>query len=86
MSYSKAFENIETCTSSELEESIKRIELQLQLIIAHNEANTGIGTTDPKTIQHQLDDLRADLILKKQEEKAEMKQLLSKLLQMVELI
>ena len=78
MSYST--EGFENCTSSEIEENIKRREHTLQLNIDNN------GRVDTiQAMKQQLDSLRADLILKKQEEhKAEMKQLLIRLLQIVE--
>jgi hypothetical protein len=79
MSYST--QGVGKCTSSEIQEYIDRTEATLQL----NEENHG-PVERIQAMKQQLDSLRADLILKKQEEKAEMKQLLSRLLQMVELM
>jgi hypothetical protein len=73
-------EGCEGCTSSEIERWIENTEYQVQQHIKTKGAEEII-----KILQKQLDDLRADLILKKQEEaKAEMKQLLSRLLQLVD--
>ena len=74
MTYSA--EGFEHCTAKEIEEGIESREYQLKMIIAHNANHPEIKTTDPKLIQEQLDHLRADLILKKQEEREKMKEML----------
>jgi hypothetical protein len=71
----------EEYTSSEIQEHINRVEAILQ----SNEENHG-PVERMQSMKQQLDSLRADLILKKQEEKVEMQQLLRRLLQMVELM
>jgi hypothetical protein len=78
---SSSTEGFEKNTSSEIQEVIDIREHALQL----TEENHG-PVERIQAMKQQLDSLRADLILKKQEEKAEMKQLLSRLLQMVELM
>ena len=52
-----------TCTSAEIEEWIKNVEYQLQKNIELDSPKKTI-----EMFQKQLDDLRADLILKQQEE------------------
>ena len=75
-------EGFENCTSTEIQENIERRERQLKKTIDHDDRNPVI----PK-IQEQLEHLRADLILKKHEEsKQEMKELLKRLLQIIELV
>ncbi len=69
-----------TCTSAEIEEWIANVESILQKNIENHSPQKTI-----EMFQKQLDDLHADLILKKQEEtKEEMKQLLTRLLEIVE--
>ena len=69
----------ENYTSKQIEQWIFGVEYQLQQLTQNAPDDDQI----PK-IEQQLDDLRADLILKKQEARAEMKQLLSRLLQLVD--
>ncbi len=82
MTYSA--EGFEDCSAKQIEEGIEIREYQLKMIIAHKTSQSNIKTTDTKLIQEQLDHLRADLILKKQEEREKMKEMLNKLLQIVE--
>ena len=77
MSYRNA--GCENYTSNEIEQWIFRVEDQLQKLAQYAPDNVQI-----QPIQQQLDDLRADLILKKQEARAEMKQLLMRLLLLVD--
>jgi hypothetical protein len=79
MSYST--EGFEKCTSSQIQENIDRREHTLKLTLENHGSVETI-----QAMNQQLDSIRADLILKKQEEKAEMKQLLSRLLEMVGLM
>jgi hypothetical protein len=70
----------ENYTSVQIQSWIETTEFSLQ----QTKKNNGLIETI-KQLELQLDDLRADLILKKQEEnKEEMKQLLNRLLQIVE--
>ena len=70
-------------SSADIQLWIVRSEDTLQINIQNN--RNADSAEHIQTLRQQLDDLRADLILKKQEEmKSEMKQLLQKLLQIVE--
>ena len=76
-------EGCDKYTSAQIQAWIDDAEKTLQTNIQNN-TNTN-SAEHIQALRQQLDDLRADLILKKQEEtKVEMKQLLSRLLLIVE--
>ena len=73
-------EGCEKYTSNEIQSWMNDVEYQIQQI----KNNTPHDVRIPK-LQKQFDDLHADLILKKQEEaKKEMKELLNRLLELVD--
>ena len=85
---SDSTKGLENCTASEIEENIKRREDYLKM---NKDNKSSVELIEQ--MEKDLDHLRVYLIFKKQEEKAEMKQLeekaeikrlLSRLLQMVE--
>ena len=73
------YEICEKYTSKQIEQWMEGTEYQVQQL-----KNNAPHSDQILVLQKLLGDLHADLILKKQEEKAEMKQLLSKLLQLVD--
>jgi hypothetical protein len=76
-------EGCDKYTSAQIQSWIDSVQQSLQVNIDHNRNKDRDEFL--QKLRQQLDDLRADLILKKQEEaKAEMKQLLSRLLQLVD--
>lgn len=71
----------EKYTSLEIQRWIETTEHQLRMITGHDPNDDRI-----QSFHEMLDNLHADLILKKHEERQEMKELLNRLLQMIELV